>query len=340
MNPLVSIIVPVYNVEPYLRACLDSILAQTYQNWEAVLVDDGSKDQSGTICDEYARRDPRFIVVHKQNEGVAKARITAFEHSKGEFVTFVDADDYVDKQYIEKMTCTLLNSDASFVCCLENDVHKNEVLPKKRNIRPGFYDKTNVKQLLASNAFFDKDTKIAGMPLFLWGKLFRRDDVAEALHTSVGFWYGEDQQAIFHLLFKGRTFFLLDEYLYNYVHYDTQVTRRFRSDLWDEYYHNWYTLSELDKDGLLNGQMPYRMWKFSSKYLIKVRPHIKSIWQYRRIVSHIYSSKLIRRYIFDGEHRIFDVYGSRVTKIKYYVLRSRLYWLYTFYAYINSHSIY
>ena len=96
MNPLISIIVPVYNVEPYIRKCLDSILSQTYYNWEAILVDDGSTDQSGAICDEYAKKDARFVVVHKQNEGVAKARITAFEHSRGQLITFIDADDYVD----------------------------------------------------------------------------------------------------------------------------------------------------------------------------------------------------------------------------------------------------
>lgn len=97
MNPLISIIVPVYNVEPYIRKCLDSILSQTYTNWEAILVDDGSTDQSGAICDEYAKKDARFVVVHKQNEGVAKARITAFEHSKGELITFIDSDDYVSR---------------------------------------------------------------------------------------------------------------------------------------------------------------------------------------------------------------------------------------------------
>ena len=77
-NPLISIIVPVYNVEKYLRPCLDSILSQTYTNWEAILVDDGSKDNSGNICDEYAQKDSRFIVVHKENAGVAQARITGF----------------------------------------------------------------------------------------------------------------------------------------------------------------------------------------------------------------------------------------------------------------------
>ena len=102
-NPLVSVIIPVYNVEKYLRRCLDSVLAQTYTNFEAILVDDGSTDDSGAICDEYAARDNRFVVIHKQNEGVSIARLTAFEHSKGEFITFIDSDDSINFNYIDHL---------------------------------------------------------------------------------------------------------------------------------------------------------------------------------------------------------------------------------------------
>ena len=92
-NPLISIIIPVYNVEDYIRPCLDSILAQTYTNFEAILVDDGSKDGSGRICDEYAEKDSRFIVVHKENGGVSSARNKGLEIAKGEWVLFCDSDD-------------------------------------------------------------------------------------------------------------------------------------------------------------------------------------------------------------------------------------------------------
>ena len=100
-NPLISIIVPVYNVEKYLRPCLDSILSQTYTNWEAILVDDGSKDNSGKICDEYAQRDNRFRVIHKENGGVSSARNIGIEMSKGKWITFVDADDMLKNAFIK-----------------------------------------------------------------------------------------------------------------------------------------------------------------------------------------------------------------------------------------------
>lgn len=93
--PKISIVVPVYNTESYLRECLDSILAQTFEDFEVILVDDGSKDKSGEICDEYAKRDSRFKVIHKQNAGVSAARNDAIDVASGEYIGFIDSDDSV-----------------------------------------------------------------------------------------------------------------------------------------------------------------------------------------------------------------------------------------------------
>ena len=97
----VSIIVPVYNVEKYLRTCLDSILHQTFQDFELILVDDGSTDLSGHICDEYAAKDDRIIVIHKQNEGVARARNSALDVATGDYISFVDSDDWLSEDAYE-----------------------------------------------------------------------------------------------------------------------------------------------------------------------------------------------------------------------------------------------
>ena len=101
--PKVSIIVPVYNVEPYLRQCLDSILAQTFTDWECILVDDGSKDGSGAICDEYAEKDSRFRVVHQENKGSSAARNEGLSLSKGIYLSFIDSDDWVENNYLERL---------------------------------------------------------------------------------------------------------------------------------------------------------------------------------------------------------------------------------------------
>ena len=102
-NGLVSLIVPVYKAEKYIYQSIDSLLAQTYNNIEVVLVDDGSPDNCGKICDEYAAKDSRVKVFHQQNRGVSAARNTGLAHIKGEWITFVDADDKVTEDYIEKL---------------------------------------------------------------------------------------------------------------------------------------------------------------------------------------------------------------------------------------------
>lgn len=111
---VVSIIVPVYNTEKYLHRCIDSVLAQTYINFELLLIDDGSKDNSGKICDEYAAKDSRVQVFHKENGGVSSARNLGLEFAVGEYICFIDADDWVDAGYIE--TLLPANGEEMVVC--------------------------------------------------------------------------------------------------------------------------------------------------------------------------------------------------------------------------------
>ena len=103
-DPKISVIVPIYNVEKYLRRCIDSILAQTYTNLEIILVDDGSPDGCPAICDEYAEKDDRIVVIHKENGGVSSARNAGLEIFNGQYVTFVDSDDFIEEKYIESLS--------------------------------------------------------------------------------------------------------------------------------------------------------------------------------------------------------------------------------------------
>lgn len=112
---LISVIIPVYNVEEYLRECVDSVLKQTYKNLEIILVDDGSTDSSGKICDEYAEKDSRITVIHKKNEGPSKTRNTGLENANGKYIYFLDSDDYITEDAIETLVLTAESNQADLV---------------------------------------------------------------------------------------------------------------------------------------------------------------------------------------------------------------------------------
>lgn len=112
---MLSIIIPVYNAALYLRRCLESVEKQYYRDWEAVLVDDGSTDGSGDIMDEFSARDPRFRVIHVDNGGVSRARNLGIAASKGDFIAFVDADDWLDPQFYERVVPEMPDVDLIFV---------------------------------------------------------------------------------------------------------------------------------------------------------------------------------------------------------------------------------
>ena len=109
---MVSVIIPVYNVQEYLARCVDSVLSQTYTNLEIILVDDGSLDMSGDMCDDYAHKDSRVRVVHKSNGGLSDARNAGLDIASGNYVAFIDADDYVHHQFVEKLYDTLQSTGA------------------------------------------------------------------------------------------------------------------------------------------------------------------------------------------------------------------------------------
>lgn len=123
--PLISVILPIYNVENELPRCLDSICAQTYTNFEAVLVDDGSPDGCGAICDRYAEKDPRFKVIHRENGGVSAARNTGVDNASGELISFIDPDDYVEPDFLEFLYDLMTQNNADISACGALEIYKS-----------------------------------------------------------------------------------------------------------------------------------------------------------------------------------------------------------------------
>ena len=126
MDRLISVIIPIYGVEKFLPKCIDTVLEQTYKCFELILVDDGSPDNSGKICDEYAEKDSRIKVIHKPNGGVSSARNAGINVMKGEFVTFIDPDDYIHPQMLEILLSLIDEYDADISLCFSRGTHKRD----------------------------------------------------------------------------------------------------------------------------------------------------------------------------------------------------------------------
>lgn len=169
----VSIIVPVYQVEKYIRQCVDSILAQTFTDFELILVDDGSKDRSGQICDEYAGLDERVQVIHQENGGLSDARNKGLNQAVGNYFMFVDSDDYVAPTMVECLYKNCLNEDADIVACnflydFEND--------EKSNFSPDI----RFEVLSGREIFYDrKNERNYGIWTVAWNKLYKMKSIGD-----------------------------------------------------------------------------------------------------------------------------------------------------------------
>ena len=261
-SKLVSIIVPVYNIEKYLPACLNSLITQTYPNIEIVLINDGSKDSSGAICDEYVKKDIRIKVLHKNNEGVANARLSGFQISTGEYLTFVDGDDYVSSNYIEKMMEPVNEYQVDLVSCNHNTQY-GDIISPSHYYAEGLFDKSKLVSFIASDYLYCDRLAHSGIPVFLCTKLIKRDLVAQGLEAGKGLWWGEDQIAFFQIIMNANSLFVLNECLYYYVRHEGQATSIYNSSLWINQLNTYLRYKEVDKDNLLKLQLIKHVWKYS-----------------------------------------------------------------------------
>lgn len=169
---LFSIIVPVYNVEKYLDKCLASILRQTFKNFECIIIDDGSPDNSNAIIDKYVKLDQRFKVIHQKNMGISAARNTGLDIAKGDYIIFVDSDDYIADDYLEKFAKKIADTDADIVICGFIEAYKD-------------YEKNKV--FTAESTEVIKQNILADVwPSYVWNKCYKKD-----LFTNIRFPVGK-----------------------------------------------------------------------------------------------------------------------------------------------------
>lgn len=216
MGYLVSVIIPIYNVDTYLAQCIESICRQSFPDLEIILVDDGSTDGSGVICDSYAEKDVRIRVIHKQNGGLVSARKAGLSVAAGDYILCVDGDDWIEPDMVSRMLNVILRENADIVLCgfFENAGSTERIV--RHGVLPGRYDKAAMTEGIYSDMFGGGFFEWRILP-HVWGKLFRRNCLLEPqLGVDDRVTMGEDVVCVYRCILGADSIFIMDEPLYHY----------------------------------------------------------------------------------------------------------------------------
>lgn len=214
---MISIIIPIYNVEAYLSQCIESVCSQTYRNLEIILVDDGSTDLCPQICDEFACRDSRIVVIHKKNEGLVKARKDGIQAAHGFYIGYVDGDDWIEPNMFERLYETLTVEDVDVVMCGHYEDTEETHRIVYHGISEGKYDKNALKNFVYPNMIVNGEFFEWGVFPGVWDKLFKREYLEKyQMAVSDEITMGEDAACIYPSLLNVNRIFILKECLYHY----------------------------------------------------------------------------------------------------------------------------
>lgn len=213
VNEKISVIIPVYNVEKYLKQCIESVLNQTYENLEIILIDDGTKDNSGIICDDYSKKDNRIKVVHQKNMGLSGARNTGLKIATGDYISFIDSDDFIDNKMFEVMILALKENNADIVECgtiFCNEIGEYIKENTINNIRT-YKNEEQIKELLTTGDITTTS----------WGKLYKRE-LFKNFEFPLGK-YHEDTFTTYKLLHLSQKTTILNKGFYHYRQVDGSI---------------------------------------------------------------------------------------------------------------------
>lgn len=238
MPPLLSVIVPVYNTKKYLRECIDSILAQTYHNYELILVDDGSNDGSSEICDEYAMKYEQVTVIHKENCGLLHTRKVGFERAKGEYISYIDSDDYIKPEMYEYMLEKALIHNADVVMCNLFVKTREGMYTYPKAKYNGLYTKARLEKELYTNMVYSGKEKNVGIAPSLCNKIIRKSLLEKTIKSADNrISYGEDALCSFPCLLDAERVYCCEEkYFYCYRQVENSLTVVYDENLLEKFH--------------------------------------------------------------------------------------------------------
>lgn len=219
MSVKFSVVVPIYKVEPYLKKCVDSILGQTYKDFELILVDDGSPDRCPEICDNYAARDERVRVIHKENGGLVSARNTGIAAATGEYICYVDGDDWVSTDLLETLvTEGLKNDNPDMVIYGFSKVFPDREETYLTELPEGLYNKAQLTQQVYPYMMYDNRKPFCTGLIFpvAWNKIYRREFLLQHYCTDLRIRMGEDNAFVYECIWFADTVSICNKALYFY----------------------------------------------------------------------------------------------------------------------------
>lgn len=225
---LFSIIIPIYNIELYIHQCIDSVLNQTYKNFELILVDDGSPDNCPSICDEYACCDDRVKVIHKKNGGLVSARKAGANIACGDYIVCVDGDDWIENDYIEKMAKIAIGYEADIIACGYIKAYENKNEKKIIPYRKGFYTRENIVNELFPTLI--QGEKAQYFPPSIWAKAYKSElyiPLQNAVDDKIKI--GEDGACVIPCIYNAKSIFIMEEFVYYYRQNPSSMTKEHKA---------------------------------------------------------------------------------------------------------------
>lgn len=224
---LISVIVPVYNIEKYLPRCIDSILNQTYEKWEAIFINDGSTDNSLKILEEYKKRDERIKIIDKKNAGSGAARNDGIESSKGEYIAFLDSDDWYEKNFLEKLYNNLIENNSDVVMCNPKMTYDN--ISKNKKINTYFFKNIEL------NKNPEEILGILAMPV-VWNKLYKKEIIIKNEIKFPNYSFCEDVEFLYKIFLYVDKVSKIEDDLYNYYQREDSVTKKIKEEYIEQLY--------------------------------------------------------------------------------------------------------
>lgn len=312
----ISVIVPIFNGEKYLRRCIESILKQTYKNIELILINDGSEDKSLAICEEYKKNDKRIIIINKENEGVSIARNIGIEKATGELISFVDADDYLEITFLQELFDMMKKYNTEYITCGYNRVYDNHIEQVNNDLK---------EILMTADEYLKKLLNVQAGHGFAHMKLIDKNIIGN-IRFDENLKVGED--ALFNVMLCQNldNVVIFNKPLYNYYFNPNSVVRKFDKNYYQKYLESMEKMTEYIKNKYINNyEIEQNLQNYISYHILLISVnycyHPENRENNRKKLKEVCEEKIFKKAIKESNYNDMSI----TRKISLFALKHKMY---------------